>query len=379
MKNILLVGNWSSDTGYAWWLMETFWIAIAKKYCHQSRVIVCYPQVTTIPPRLALEGVEVVEFKLDSKDPVGMFKFLRANNIGMVYLTDRSYFGPLYFWLRIAGVKHIILHDHTPGVRSIPGPLKGMLKRLLSSIPALTADAYIAVSEQIYERLQLVVCLPRDKCHIAKNGIDTERFLSAKPSSIRTDIHIPSDAVLVISSGRLTSYKGVQTIIEAASILANHHNRSNVFFIHAGDGPERNLFDDLVKERSLQGRFFLLGMRADVPQLLKAADIAVHASQGEGLSLSILEFMCAGLPVIVSDEPSVCQSVEDGVTGIHFKVGDAKDLAAKLNILVVSQSARQRLGNSGSKNVVENYSLDKTVRSLLGVFDHLINDMQKSS
>ena len=40
MKNILLVGNWSSDTGYAWWLMETFWVAIARKFRGRCRVIV---------------------------------------------------------------------------------------------------------------------------------------------------------------------------------------------------------------------------------------------------------------------------------------------------------------------------------------------------
>lgn len=373
MKNILLVGNWSSDTGFAWWLMETFWIAIARKYSGRGRVFVCYPKVTTVSPQLRAENIEVIEFEVDEKNPRAIFRMVKEYGIDTVYLTDRRYIGPLFFWLRASGVKHIILHDHTPGQRSRPVGLKHLAKRLVSQISAFTADAYIAVSDQVYERLLKVACLPPHKCHLAKNGIDIDKFSLAHPAKVREEIRAPVDAVLVVSSGRLTHYKGIQTIIEAAAFLIHKQHVENIFFVHAGDGPEREQFDNLIKDHSLTDRFFLLGMRKDVPEILKAADIAVHASHGEGLSLSVLEFMGAGLPVVVSDDPTVCQSVADGVSGLYFKVKDASDLADKISHLASSSLLREKLGDNAFREVAEKYSLGQTVDSLLRVFSKVVD------
>jgi glycosyltransferase involved in cell wall biosynthesis len=372
MKNILLVGNWSSDTGYAWWLMETFWVAIARKFGGQCRVLVCYPQLKGIPPRLAAENIEVVEFDFATNGLAELKRFLAANNIGCVYLTDRSYASLRYVWLRLAGAKYIILHDHTPGVRKAPGMLKRVLKHAIGAVPFMTADAYVAVSEQILQRLLEVACLPRRKCHLARNGVDCLKISSATPANIRQELGLPQDALLIVSSGRLTPYKSIHTIVAAAAHLVNVKKVAGVFFAHCGDGPERAELSSQVARLGLEKRCFFLGMRSDVVSILKAADIAVHPSRGEGLSLSILEFMCAGLPVIVSDDPTTSQTISNGITGLLFKTGDALDLADKLEYLIRTESARAALGAAAAAEVQQNYSLDGTVAALLAVFDQVV-------
>jgi glycosyltransferase involved in cell wall biosynthesis len=371
MKNILLVGNWSSDTGYAWWLMETFWVAIARKFRGQCRVIVCYPQVNGISPRLAAENIEVVELDFATPRTAQLHRFLATHDIGCVYLTDRSYVSWRYVLLRLAGVQRIILHDHTPGVRSLPGTGKRLVKSSIAAFRAITADAYIAVSEQILHRLIEVACLPRGKCHLARNGVDCARINSARPGDIRAELGLPANAILVISSGRMTRYKSIHTIVTAAGQLVNGKQLSQVFFAHCGDGPERDALNAQVELLGLQKRYFFLGMRSDIPAILKAADIAVHPSEGEGLSLSILEFMCAGLPVIVSDDPTTSQTVTNDFTGLLFKTGNADDLADKLEYLVTTPSARASLGTAAATEVNKNYSLDGTVNALLGIFDQV--------
>lgn len=373
MKNILLVGNWNSDTGYAWWLMETFWLAIADHYRGSTKSIVCYPQVTEIPPRLAAANIAIVEATLHWRQPLTAFKLIKNANIGTIYFTDRSYIDPLYFLLRLAGAQHIILHDHAPGARSTPGPLKRALKRFVSSLPLITPDAYIAVSQQIYDRFLKVACLPEKKCHLARNGIDTEKFLTAVAPGIRSELQIAGTALLIVSSGRLTAYKGIQTIIEAAHILINNKKCSDIYFVHAGDGPQREMFEKLIAEYDLCEKFLLLGKRNDIPGVLKDTDIAVHASLGEGLSLSILEFMCSGLPVVVSDEPSVCQSVENGITGLHFSTGSASDLATKVEQLIRSREMRQQLGNNARQEICAHYALTDTIKIVINVVDRVIN------
>jgi glycosyltransferase involved in cell wall biosynthesis len=369
VKNILLVGNWSSDTGYAWWLMETFWLAIAARFRDRCRVIVCYPQVTTLSPRLSAANLEVVQFDFDKARPAQLASFMRDNQIGCVYLTDKKYVSWQYCLLRAVGVRRIILHDHMPGTRSAPTPLKRLLKSTAALAPALTADAYIAVSDQILQRFVDVACLPRHKCHLARNGIDVSRIADAQPGSIRSELGIAPDSILIVSSGRLTHYKGIQSIIEAANALINERGLGQVFFAHCGDGPDRAAFAGLIERFGLQRHFFLLGMRSDIPAILQSADIAVHASKGEGLSLSILEFMAAGLPVVVSDDPTVSQTVINNVTGLHFKTGDSADLASKLQPLVQSKELQSSLGKRAAREVKEHYSLDQTVAAVLSVFD----------
>ena len=369
MKNILLVGNWSSDTGYAWWLMETFWLAIAAEFRDRCRVIVCYPQVTTVSPRLSAANIAVVQFDFDKAQPLQLASFMRDNQIGCVYLTDKKYVSWQYCLLRAVGVRRIIMHDHMPGTRSSPSLFKRLLKSAVASVPALTADAYIAVSDQILQRFENVACLPRHKCHLARNGIDVGRVADAQPDDIRGELGIALDATLIVSSGRLTHYKGIQLIIEAANALINERGIGQLFFAHCGDGPDREIFAGQIERFGLQRRFFLLGMRSNIPGILQSADIAVHASQGEGLSLSILEFMAAGLPVVVSDDPTVSQTVINNVTGLHFKTGDSVDLASKLQPLIQSKELQLSLGNRAAREVREHYSLDQTVAAVLSVLN----------
>jgi glycosyltransferase involved in cell wall biosynthesis len=170
----------------------------------------------------------------------------------------------------------------------------------------------------------------------------------------------------------LTRYKSIHTLVDAADRLINGEKLAQVYFAHCGDGPEGAELAAQVARLGLQNHYFFLGMRSDVPSILKSADIAVHPSQGEGLSLSILEFMCAGLPVIVSDDPTTSQTIAHGSTGLLFKTGSAADLAAKLQHLVGTPAARAALGQAAAAKVNGDYSLESTINSLLRVFDQLL-------
>jgi glycosyltransferase involved in cell wall biosynthesis len=84
--------------------------------------------------------------------------------------------------------------------------------------------------------------------------------------------------------------------------------------------------------------------------------------------------MGSGLPVIVSDDPTVAQTVEQNVTGLLFQTGNAADLAARLEQLLGSQPERARLGAAAAAEVVAHYSLNSTVAVLVGIFEQLLCD-----
>ena len=359
----MLVGNWPSDTGYAWKMIERFWIAIAQEF-PDRKTILCFPKVTTVSPALSAAGIAIREF--DFRRPAALYEFCRTNDIGLIYLTDHAYASGVYPRLRRCGVSRIAIHDHTPGQRTRPSAPKRLAKTAWARW--FGADAYIACSEHVLNRLTEVGCISAQRCHLARNGIDLSRF-PAPHSSIRGELALLQPTLLVVSSSRLHPYKRVADIVEAAALLTD----LDVHFIHVGGGPELPSLQTHIRDRGLTNRFTLLGQRDDVPNILAGCDIAVHASSGEvGLSLSILEFMASRLAVIVTDEPSVGRIIDEGRTGLTFAHGNVAALAAGMRRLVTDAGLRARLGEAAREAVASHYRIEDTVTSVVEVIRGLV-------
>ena len=114
--------------------------------------------------------------------------------------------------------------------------------------------------------------------------------------------------------------KDQKTVIRALSLLPD---RFHALFV--GDGPLRAEHEALVRANHLTNRLHFLGIRNDVPSLLKAADIVIMSSNFEGLNLSTLEGMAACKPVIASNVEGL--SIVVGGAGILFKPHDERELA----------------------------------------------------
>jgi len=356
--NILLVGNWRSDAGYAWKMIERFWIAIARAF-PSRRAILCFPEITTVNPEMPAAGIEIKQFDFDFRRPAALVRFCRDHDIGLIYLTDRPYSSSIYRLLRSAGVRKIVVHDHTPGQRTEPSPLKRLAKT--ARVRIFGADAYIACSEHVLERLTKVACIERDRCHLALNGIDLSQFPHPRPT-IREELSLRPDTLLTVSCSRVHPYKRVTDIVDAAALLTDLDMR----FIHIGDGPDFEALRAKIRERNLESRFTLLGHRHDVAEILSGCDIAIHASSGEvGLSLSILEFMASQLAVVVTDEPSVSQVIDSGRTGLTFQHGNVQSLAERLRALGSDQQMRDRLGQAARREIETHYAIENTIESVV--------------
>jgi glycosyltransferase involved in cell wall biosynthesis len=363
-RNLLLVGNWESDAGYAWRMIERFWIALAHAY-RDRRVILCFPQVRSVNPEVIAAGIEVCEFTFDLTKARDLVRFIRQHRIGHLYLTDKPYMTGFYPLLRLFGVRSIIVHAHAPGARDLPrGP-----KRVIKSVAAriFGADAYIACSRFVLERFKDCGRIPPKRCYLARNGIVPNPLQRAE-QTIRRELGLGQNTILIVSSARADQYKRIDNIIDAALIVRAARPNTPVCFIHCGGGPDFELLAARVREQSLEGYFRLLGKRSDMDRVLVGCDIAVHASQGEvGLCLAILEFMSAGLPSVVADDPSVWREcIRDGETGLLFRSGSPEDLSDQLLRLIDDQCLRQRIGSMARRTVNAEYDLRDTVSAVVG-------------
>ena len=119
--NLLLVSNYSSDTAYAWWLMEHFWVSIAEHFATADcKVYLAYPEVSTISETISNAPIEVIELTIPWKTSTQSSRarhFIREKNISFIYFTDQRYFNFKYIMMRYQGIRHIVVHDHTPGDR----------------------------------------------------------------------------------------------------------------------------------------------------------------------------------------------------------------------------------------------------------------------
>jgi glycosyltransferase involved in cell wall biosynthesis len=135
--------------------------------------------------------------------------------------------------------------------------------------------------------------------------------------------------------------------------------RHNFHLDLVGDGPLRSQLE--ADARSLGNRVTFWGERADIAELLARAQVSVLASRWEGLPLTILESMRAGLPVVASNVGGVAEAVTNGRSGFLVPMGDEVELRQALERLIADPSLRVAMGEEGRRR----YECDFTLPQML--------------
>jgi glycosyltransferase involved in cell wall biosynthesis len=158
---------------------------------------------------------------------------------------------------------------------------------------------------------------------------------------------------LIVSVGRLKAPKDFLTFLRALGRL-----RDDSFeVLIVGDGPDRPRLEQEIAALGLGGRVRLAGERHDVAELLAGADVFVLPSASEGMPVSVLEAMAAGLPVVASRVGGLAEQVVDGETGVLVSPGDADELAGALARLLRDPELRRRLGEAGRVRAEQAFDL----------------------
>lgn len=370
-----MVANWESNVGYAWWLMENFWTTIAAHFEKQgvaSHLI--YPKITVLPVAIESSNIEVEECDFRDRSFNNIKKIrglIKSKNIKYIYLSDSPSYSLFYLLLKLWGVKKIVVHDHTPGERTVPAPWLRLAKSLIQRIPVYTADHYIAVTDFVYRRFIDVSCIPAEKCSVAANGIRPLDLSSADLKYTYKMFSIPEDRKIIITTGRASFYKGIDFFIECANELVNHKKIAKLHFLYCGDGPDLNAFRSLSAKYKLESSFTFAGKRSDVTAILPSCHIGFHAAKGEvGYSLSILEYMSAGLATIVPDNPSTSGATVDGKTGMVYQPGNVSSACSAIE-QCLDESLRKKLSANAIASVKQQYNIANTNSKLIASLERV--------
>jgi len=373
---ILCVANWDSDVGYAWWLMESFWAEIARHYDEQYHAVIAYPSISKIPDEIAQSQLEVTAFDFVKPGIGTLFerlRFLIRHRVKYIYFSDRPISHWQYLFYKLAGVKKIIVHDHTPGERTRAGAVKQFIKRCRVRTPWYSADAAIGATEYVKHRLADVNGLPPEKCFAAPNGIRMVDESTANPADLHKQFQIPAGRQIIISTGRANYYKGVDFALYVVKLLVEKHRHTDIHYLYLGDGPHLDDFKRLAKTLEITDFVSFPGRVNNVAAILPFCTVAFHPSKGEvGYSLSILEYMAASLATVVPNNPSVCEATQDGVTGRIYQEGNTEDAASMISELISDKVLAAQMGLDALEDVKSRYTLTHCHKALTDALDQII-------
>ena len=224
-------------------------------------------------------------------------------------------------------------------------------------------DVLITINKEDYELAQKNINA-KEVCYVPGVGIDLEKIRSvlADRNEVRISMGVPKNCILLLSIGELNVNKNHQIVIKALAKLEN----KNVHYAIAGVGDQKDYLLNLAKELGVDYQFHLLGYRTDALKLYKAADIFVFPSFREGLSVSMMEAMTMGLPIICSKIRGNVDLVQNAK--VHFASNNVDELLQKLRNLVDNQPLLEQLSTENKENV-KMFSLEKVLDKMKKIYN----------
>ena len=172
--------------------------------------------------------------------------------------------------------------------------------------------------------------------------------------------------------GRISPWKGQDIFIRAAALV--RQTRPDVRFeivgsVLFGEEAYESQIHQLVETLGLQDTVLFLGFRNDIPELIAAADILVHASTTpEPFGQVVVQAMAAGKPVVATRGGGVLETVVEHQTGLLVPMGDAPAMAAAILTILANPVQAAAMGRSGRRRFLEHFTIEQTVIAIQNLY-----------
>ncbi len=284
-----------------------------------------------------------------------MAQFFRDNRFDVVH-THNTY-PHLYATLaaRWAGVPVVVQTRH--GQRAGHGWKSSLQYRWA----AKGVDRIIAVSDDAAGLCVSADKIPAKKVTRIWNGIDLSQFRYTGPR----------DELVAIAVARLSAEKDFPTLLRAMALVLPRVPGLKLKLV--GDGPERAALEALTTELNLRHNVEFLGERRDVPELLTQAGFFITSSLTEGISLTLLEAMAVGLPVVATKVGGNPEIVVQGETGWLAPAANPKALADAIVRMCDEQGLWPTYGRAGCDRVAEHFDIRRMAADYEDLYQSLFD------
>jgi sugar transferase (PEP-CTERM/EpsH1 system associated) len=233
-------------------------------------------------------------------------------------------------------------------------------------------DACVAPAVHMADEYARNIGIRRERIRVIYNGIDTTRFRPSE-SGARAGLGLKNDDFVVGFVGRLDPVKDVRGLVSSFCVFRNSLPSSSkrACLLIIGDGEEREQALRVATEHGLGEAVVLTGARSDVARCMSAMDVYFQPSHYEGHSLTLLEAMASGLPVVSTAVGGTPEVVTEGRTGFLLRPGDYTAMARRLLELHADPVLRRSFGAAAREDVVRRFS----VEAMVGNYERLYREL----
>jgi L-malate glycosyltransferase len=236
-----------------------------------------------------------------------------------------------------------------------PSRKRRLVNPLLARLPATIVSVSSALRQSMIEE-----GFPGDRVRVIHNGIEPRMRPSPQHRvAARKSLELAADAVVVGTVARLDPVKDLDTLLRGFGALWTEDRRARLFVV--GDGADRYRLEAAARMSDFADAVRFLGNRTDVRRLLPAFDVYANSSISEGISLTILEAMATGLPVVATAVGGTPEIIDDGRTGVLVPARQPAAIGGALIALVASRERRHALGAAARLAIKTKFTLDGMV------------------
>ncbi|HEV2299107.1 MAG TPA: glycosyltransferase family 4 protein [Candidatus Acidoferrales bacterium] len=229
-------------------------------------------------------------------------------------------------------------------------------------------DHYIAVSEANARYLIEQKRIPARKVSVIQNGCSMERVdpSRARPEGIRESIGFSKNDLVLLVMARLEPQKGHKVLLQALSLLRGEIPK--IRLICLGTGALKEELTKIARELNLESIVRFVGFQSNVADWLAAADIGVLPSFYEGLPLTAVETLAAGVPLVATAVDGTPEVVIDGRTGLLVPPGNPHATAAAIGRLIRDPELRSRLALAGRDWVLKRFTIQRQIEETSSMY-----------
>jgi len=241
---------------------------------------------------------------------------------------------------------------------------KKLLYKTAEKWLAKYTDILITINQEDFEAAQKFAAKKVYK--ISGIGLQQDKFkdLNFDKEKFKQSLGIRKDEKVVLSISEMIKRKNYETMIKVISNL----RYENFKYVVCGCGVEEENLKKLTQKLGLEDKIIFLGYRKDIPKILEISDVFLHCSHQEGLTMSIMEAMKAGLPVVTSDARGNKDLIEDGKSGFVCPPTNVKLITEKLKKLLDDGVLRAEFGTY-NKLAVKKYSYENVRKELEKIYN----------
>ena len=266
--------------------------------------------------------------RINSSSSIGRFfallNILRKGDWRIVHAHTLFSSGLHLLAAKLAKVPMRVAHSHSTSDANTSSTVGRAYQKCMRWLMSWVPTDYVACGKAAAEYL-----FPgRTDVQLIPNAIDINLFANAQGQNIKAELNLTDSTLVILQVGRFMPVKNHIFSVEIATALRKADMDFQMLFV--GTGPEQEAIENAVHKDNLQENVQLLGLRADIPELMAAADVMLMPSLHEGFPVVLVESQAAGLPAVIANTISLEVDLNIGLVRFVGLDESPKEWAARL-------------------------------------------------